>query len=546
MRRNQRHAPAILLVTFLLASICAASSEAQDAAAWNEQKTKSLDSFLTTLAEQKEFNGAVLLAEDGKVVYEKYLGHCNINGGTKLDARSSFRLASVSKQFTAMAIMILKEQGKLDFDDDIRKHLPTLPYEGITIRHLLHHNSGLPDYESWFEENWDTDKSSDSKKTAFNKDVVEQFSKSKPPVEFAPGESHSYSNSGYVVLGHIVEQASGVSVGEFFQKQIFDPLEMKDSQAFVPNKEFLFSQRVFGFAYKADGVAHEDNDWNFLNGMIGDGGIYASARDMLKWDQSWYGEKLVSQKTIAEAYTSGKTNDGSETGYGFGLGIEKDDDGNLIGVGHNGGWVGFATSLDRDLKNRRTAILLTNNSGDGFGSVKSALRKLANGEELSTPRKKINYELAEVIESKGVQAAVARYKEIEESRSEKFLITDSLIESLADHYREEGQQEIGDQIESLVTKRAKVTLTEQELDALVGTYDISEDFQIKITRRGKRLFGQATGQSEFSLKPTAKNRARVVEIDAEISFTKDENGNTVSLTLHQNGRDMVASKSLGD
>ena len=309
----------VLLALSLCFLVFCEPIRAQEDTSWNDEKTTQVNELLDTMHQQKQFNGAVLLAEDGEIVYERYLGVVNDPDGAAITEESSFRLASVSKQFTGMAIMILKEQGKLDYDDPIQKFLPGLDYEGVTVRHLLHHTAGLPDYERWFDQNWDTDSALADRKTAFNKDVFEQFSEHEPERKFEPGERWEYSNTGYVLLGHIIEKASGMPTRDFMQKHIFSPLEMTNAQAFSPGKEFDVKSRVYGLSRLADG-GFEANDWNYLNGMIGDGGVYASARDLLKWDQALYTDKLVSEESIAEAFTSGKTNDGDETGLWIRLG----------------------------------------------------------------------------------------------------------------------------------------------------------------------------------------------------------------------------------
>jgi len=301
-------------------------------------------------AENRIFSGTVLIAVDGKIVLEKSVGYANVKTKQPFAENSSFRLASVSKQFTAMGIMLLKEDGKLDFDDDIRKHLPSMPYEGVTIRHLLHHNGGLPDYMGLFDRHWDKsregDNSKEETKTAFNKDFLKLFADRKPNRLFAPEEQHQYSNTGYVLLGSIIEAASGQGIHEFFQERIFKPLEMRDSAVFSPDESiFKPANRVYGFVWDEEGSS-SDNDWNYLNGMVGDGGIYSSARDLLKWDQALYGEKLVSQATLRQAFTSGKLNSGEETGYGFGWLVRQSKASGLV-VSHGGSWVGFRTAIER-------------------------------------------------------------------------------------------------------------------------------------------------------------------------------------------------------
>lgn len=324
--------------------------------------------------ENKLFNGTVLIAVEGKVVFEKSVGFANIDEKTPLNENSSFRLASVSKQFTSMGIMLLKEEGKLDFDDDITKYLPTLPYKGVSIRHLMYHTGGLADYMDLFEKHWDTKTAEGKKKTAFNKDLVDLYSKHKPDPDFEPGERYEYSNTGYVLLGSIIEKASGQKIQEFFKSRIFEPLGMNDSSAFAKDEnEFNPKSRVFGFAWQGD--SHVANDWNYLNGMVGDGGIYASARDLMKWDQALYGEKLVSQATLDEAFTVGKLNNGKETDYGFGWSVERSKNDGLT-VSHGGSWVGFRTYIVRGVDRKLTVIVLSNNSTSKLDQILDAIKEL--------------------------------------------------------------------------------------------------------------------------------------------------------------------------
>ena len=333
-----------------------------------------LSARLDKALENKIFSGTVLIAVEGKIVFEKSVGFANIETKSPLTENSSYRLASVSKQFTAMGIMILKEQGKLDFDDDITKHLPTLPYTGVTVRHLLHHTGGLTDYIDPFIKHWDTEKSEASKKMAYNHNLVNLYSRHKPDPDFAPGKQYDYSNTGYVLLGSIIESVSGQSIHEFFKSQIFEPLEMNDSSAFSVDKDvFKPASRVYGFEWQGNG--HIVNDWNYLNGFVGDGGLYASARDLLKWDQALYGEKLVSQATLSEAFTSGKLNNGEETDYGFGWVVERSKNKGLT-VSHGGLWVGFRTSIERQVDRKLTVIVLSNNTTSKLDQVLQAIEEL--------------------------------------------------------------------------------------------------------------------------------------------------------------------------
>lgn len=344
---------------------------------FDKAKLDDLAKRLDRAHERKKFSGTVLIAVDGKIVFEKSVGFANVKEQTPFDQHSSFRLASVSKQFTAMGIMLLKEDGKLDLDSPITKFFPELPYEGVTIRHLLHHTGGIPDYMALFTKHWDRETDFDKRKVAFNRDMINLLAEHKPERLFAPGEKWDYSNTGYVLLASVIEKVSGQTIQAFMQNRIFDPLEMKDSRVFEVSigvsKDFDLPSRVYGFMYVGDD--HVDNDWNFLNGMVGDGGIYASARDLLKWDQALYTEKLVKKAMLDEAFTSGVLKNGIETGYGYGWIVSRDKTEGLT-TSHDGSWVGFRTSIQRHPDRKLTVIVLSNSSTLQIDQINRAIEEL--------------------------------------------------------------------------------------------------------------------------------------------------------------------------
>ncbi|MHC4417549.1 MAG: serine hydrolase domain-containing protein, partial [Planctomycetota bacterium] len=290
-------------------------------------------------------------------------GYANYEEKKPNYVQSCFRLGSVTKQFTAMAIMILSDRGKLSYEDDIRKYLPTLPYEGVIVRHLLVHTSGLPDYMVLFEDKWDKEK------LAYKEDVLRLLAEYHPPVDFAPGEKWEYSNTGYSLLACIVERASGETFEVFMQKNIFEPLDMQNTVLATGKKDQPIKNRVFGYS-----SSFENIDYHYLNGILGDGGIYSTVDDVFKWDQGLYNTRLVKKSTMAEALTPYKLNDGDTTGdYGFGWRLYREDKRDIIE--HGGSWAGFSNLIMRDLKNRNTIIILTNNSGE-VKEIKSAIDKI--------------------------------------------------------------------------------------------------------------------------------------------------------------------------
>ena len=318
-----------------------------------EQKVAKLDSLFKFYHEQGIFNGTVLVAEAGKVIYQKGFGYANMDTKEKLTPKSVFRLASVSKQFTAMCVMMLKEQGKLDYDDEIQKYLPELKdYEGVTIRHLLWHTSGVPDYMDFMPKYFPTD-------GYLNDDVIKIMAKHHPEREFEPGERFEYSNTGYVMLASIVERVSGVSFVEFIKQNIFDRIGMSSTTIpFGKNQFKEMPNRVRGYDRTEDG-GYVDNDYiDYDYDLYGDGGMFSNVIDLFKWNEALYTEKLVKQETLEEAYKPCVFNDGSIGDYGFGWFICTVD-GNKI-VGHSGSWIGFRTYILRDITNKHCVIILTN------------------------------------------------------------------------------------------------------------------------------------------------------------------------------------------
>ena len=329
-----------------------------------DQKLAALAVWHHKLCKRRLFNGTVLIARKGEVLFHKKCGNRDVEGKEPITDRSAFNLASVSKQFTAMGILLLAYEHRLDIDDPLSKWIPELDAPAVTIRHMLHHTAGLTDFIDLAEQHWDTDR------TLTFSDLLALFQRHKPIQSFSPGEKFEYSNTGYVLLGLIIERASGMPHEAFMREHIFRPLDMNDSGAFNKLSAVdALPERVFGFRrrYRFFGKRIAD-DLNFVDGTTGDGGIYASARDLLKWDRGLNNGLLLSEQVYAEAYTSGRTNDGEATDYGFGWNLYSDGS-----VGHGGSWVGFQSGIYRNSRQELLLVVLDNSSNEGFHDVTQAL-----------------------------------------------------------------------------------------------------------------------------------------------------------------------------
>lgn len=329
---------------------------------WAQANVLKIDSFLTTMYNKGNLNGNVLIAEKGEIIYKRSFGFSNERTRENLNENSIFELASVSKQFTAMAIVILQEKGKLNYDDRISKFIPELSfYENITIRHLLNHTSGLPDYMEIMDTIFDKNK------IATNEDIISIFAKLKPKVLFEPNTNWEYSNTGYALLASIIEKASGMSYENYLNKVIFEPLGM--THTFVYRRRYApkkVDNYAYGYIYstglKKYILPDESEDTKmvvWLDGIVGDGTVNSTIIDLFKWDQALNTTNLISQKNKDEIFKSSVLSDSSKTDYGFGWFIE---DNGIYGniVTHTGGWPGYRTIIDRHIQNDKTIIVLLN------------------------------------------------------------------------------------------------------------------------------------------------------------------------------------------
>jgi len=349
---------------------------------------KKLQQFMTGQHDYFRFNGNAMVIKNGKVIYKQSLGYADYDTKSLLDDSSAFELASVSKQFTAMGIMICKERGLLSYSDNIKKFFPGLPYDNITVRNLLTHTSGLPAYEDQFEKNWD------HKKIAFNKDIIDMLQKLHDTLFFKPGTGWKYSNTGYALLASIIEKVSGTSYNDFMAKNIFQPLGMTHTFVYNTRRSTgkIPTNYALGFVYAdslkqyvlPDKLPKYDYVY-YLDGIVGDGCVNTTTGDLYKWDQALYGNKLVSKISLDEmlsplVQTSPRD---SSNFYGFGVSVQpKSENGKIIS--HTGGWPGYATDITRMVDSNETIILLSNN-GTSPGVLVAGLESILTGEPLLMP-----------------------------------------------------------------------------------------------------------------------------------------------------------------
>lgn len=323
---------------------------------------KQLDSLFNKLEKENSFNGNVLVARNDTVIFQRSVGFTDERAKQMLGANSVFELASVSKQFTAMGILLLQQKGKLQLEDSLRAFFPELPYSGITVRHLLQHTSGLPDYMELFQAGWD------STRIATNKDMITMLATRKPAALFAPGEKWEYSNTGYALLASIIEKVSGQSFTRFLEASIFKPLGMKHTQVFrrryekrsLPDYAYGHVQDpVSGKYMLPDSTAATATMVYTLDGIVGDGCVNSTTGDLFRWSRALDENRLVDKSTMEAIRTPGKLNNGKAHQYGYGWMIGENKYAGRF-MNHSGGWPGYRTFIEKHPATGTLIIVLTN------------------------------------------------------------------------------------------------------------------------------------------------------------------------------------------
>jgi CubicO group peptidase (beta-lactamase class C family) len=326
---------------------------------------------------------AVLVRQDGKTVFERGYGLRDLRSRARIDPATNFRLASVTKQLTATAVMLLVHDGRLRYDDALTDVFPAFPAYGraITIRHLLTHTSGLPDYEDLMAEAEKGRAPIWTAERQIHDDEVLGLLRGATTGRFAPGTSWAYSNSGYVVLGLVVARVSGKPFGEFLHQRLFAPLEMGRTVAYEKGRGEV-ERRAYG--HSRDGAGFRQDDQSATSATLGDGGVYSNLEDLAKWDEALRTNELLSPGAMRPAFTPVRLADGSEPRWPPGGGGDNLYPGRTVSYGfgwfldpwrghprtwHHGSTVGFRSVIQRFPEDRLTVVILANRDDLDLGAL---------------------------------------------------------------------------------------------------------------------------------------------------------------------------------
>lgn len=344
---------AVLCLVFPLMSVSQPAGESP--------KVEKIDALLAGLVSDQEAGAAILVVKDGRSVFERGYGVADMRTMRRIDAQTNFRLASVTKQFTAASIMLLVRDGKLRYEDRLRDIFPDFPDYGrvITIRHLLNHTSGLPDYENLMPP---ADPGLPVEQVQIKDAGVFGLLKQQKVGKFAPGSRWAYSNSGYVLLGCVVQKVSGLPFAEFLQERIFVPLKMTNTVAYERGKNDI-PNRAYG--HTRENGRWRETDQSPTSATLGDGGVYSSLSDLAKWDEALRRHTLLSEQDLRPALTpvhvpEGPPTepDGTPASYGFGWFLNPWK--GHARMWHYGETAGFRTAIQRFTDDGLTVVVLCN------------------------------------------------------------------------------------------------------------------------------------------------------------------------------------------
>jgi CubicO group peptidase (beta-lactamase class C family) len=388
----------IIQLTFLLDS-------------FGQTKAEKIDELMRLYNEYGQFNGSVLVAENGKVIFKKGFGMANMEWEVPNQPDTKHRLGSVTKQFTAMLILQLVEEGKLNLNVPITTYLPDYPKETgdiITIHHLLTHTSGIPNFTSF--PNYQKELS----KNSYNlKALIKIFSDSS--LQFKPGEKFTYSNSGYLLLGAIIEKVSGKPYEQILHEKILNPLKMNNTG--YDHHETILKNRASG--YEKNENKFRNADYIDMSVPFSAGALYSTVEDLYLWDQALYNETLLPSNTRDLLFKPYVNTMGAS--YGYGWFVIKTPIGNTSDsvkvIGHIGGINGFNTSIQRIPSDKHLIVLLNNTGGAALIEMTTAIINILYNTSYAMPKRSIAFSLLDVINKNGLTSGLEHFRKFKNSQN---------------------------------------------------------------------------------------------------------------------------------
>jgi CubicO group peptidase (beta-lactamase class C family) len=546
-------------------------------------KASKIDEVLSLANKYQLFNGSVLVAENGKVIHKKGYGHANMEWNIPNTPDTRFRLGSITKQFTAALILQLVDQGKVKLDGKLSDYLPTYRKDigdKVTVHQLLTHTSGIPSYTGL------PGFISDVSRNAFTvDDFVKKYTSN--DLEFEPGSKFSYNNSGYFLLGAIIEKVTGKSYEQALKEKILDPLGMKNTGYDLHGP--IIEKRATGYQRSANG--YRNAPYLDMSIPYAAGSMYSTVEDLYLWDQALYTDRVVSAQSKALMYKPALAD------YAYGWVINKAEFGNGASAAerimHGGGINGFNTLIIRYPQQKHLIVLLDNTSqGESLDRLEDTITRILFNQPYTMPKQSIVDLLHRTITEKGVDAGLAQYRDLKAKQSDVYDFSEPELNRLGYRLLQAGKQKEAIEIFKLnvaeypkafntydslgegymvagnlelailnykkslelnpnntnavtMLKRIEtrpVAVDPKSYDAYLGEYEVTPAFKVSVFKEGDKLMTQATNQPAFELFPEGENKFFLRAVDAKVTFTRDASGVVTGLVIHQGGRDVPGKK----
>jgi CubicO group peptidase (beta-lactamase class C family) len=552
-----------------------------------QSKATRIDDLVSLYNKYGQFNGSVLVADNGKVLYQKGLGLANMEWNIPNAPDTKFRLGSITKQFTSTLILQLVEQGKIKLDGKLTDYLPDYRKDTgdkVTIHNLLSHTSGIPSYTSLpgFFQNV-------SRNPFTVGDFIKKYASG--DLEFEPGTKFVYDNSGYFLLGAIIEKVTGKPYEQVLKENIFDPVGMKNSG--YDRWGTILNKRATGYSRTPRG--YQTAPYLDMSIPYAAGSLYSTVEDLYLWDQALYGEKILSAKSKELMFKPNLNN------YGYGFVMIKATFAppsklEVPVIQHNGGINGFSTTIVRMTNEKRLIVLLDNaEDGQHLGEITLGIMSVLYDQPVDNPKRSITETVMNTISEKDVASAIARYRELKAGKTaseynfaetelnqlgyqllrmnkvtdaieifklnvEMYPQSANMHDSLGEGYMIHGDKELAiasykksleldpkntnatTKLAELTGEKKDVKVDPKILDSYAGEYEVAPTFIIKITSEDGKLMAQATNQPKFELFPSSETDFYLKVNSAQVSFIKDGAGNVTGMTLSQNGRKTTGKK----
>ena len=587
--RRSLSGPAAALV--LVAAACAPTDSGGSSGASSVpagSHAAEIDALVSAFHDAGQFNGSVLVSEGGKVIYENGVGWANIEWEIPNTPDTKHRIGSVTKQFTSALVLQLVEEGEIELDAPISTYLPGYPEpqgSEVTVHHLLNHTSGIPSYTGLPE--FGDEMMRDSYTPDELIEVVWDL-----PLEFEPGSDWAYNNSGYFILGRIIENVTGEEYDDVLRERLLEPLGLDDSgydhyEEIQPHEAAGYERTLTGYQH----ASYLDSSLPYAAGMM-----YSTVRDLYRWDRALYDGATPFEKVETKElwYTPGL----QDYAYGWSVRDEQiGEEGPTVRViEHGGGINGFSTAFVR-YPDQQNMIAVIDNTQGNAGGLAAQIARVLYDQPVEAPRPEIARALLATFEDEGIEAGLAEYRRLRAESPEGYDFGENQLnrlgyyflgegdtqtaiavftlnteqypdafntwDSLGEAYKEAGQTDLAieNYEKSLALNPANengrrmlrelgVETGEAEgqelpvelLERYVGEYEIQPGFVLSVTREGTRLFTQATGQPRFEIFAASESRFFVKEFAAQLEFNRAGDGPAESITLFQGGQERVAGR----